>query len=117
MGAHASMRFIDNNQSWAATGKTLTSAVGLDVIKTDDSECVCVEQCLGRWQTSFQSSGGGSSYGNSIQVKFNKEFICPLLNQVRRAKYGEMVDLTSVNKLAKNESRFNRFTDTDIIGY
>jgi hypothetical protein len=44
------------------------------------------------------------------------EFRLPLVHQVWRTQYGALRNLPTVEKLAKNESCFDGFADTDIIG-
>src|SRR6202030_2279295 len=69
MCADAGVSFVDDDQGRAGPGETLATAVGLDVVETDDSVGIGIEQGLRRREIALQAGCRGRSDGNSVQVE------------------------------------------------
>ena len=95
--------------------KAVASLVCFDVVQAHDREGVRIEKRLRCRKPSFQARCRGGSDSHDVEVELRLEFGGPLLDQVRRTKYGDSINLAAVEQFSDDEASLNGFADTDVV--
>ena len=66
-------------------------------------------------QIAFKTIDRTGKNNRRLKIELFVEFALPLFRQIRRAKNTESVDFAAVDELAKDQTRFDRLTDPDVV--
>src|ERR1039458_10724955 len=108
LATDAGVSFVDDNQGWAGAGELGATTVGLDIVETDHSVWVRLEQALRGGQTPFKTTRFGRRHGDSIDIEFFREFRDPLIHEMWRAEHRKAVDNFASEQLADDKASVER---------
>jgi hypothetical protein len=112
----AGVGFVDDDALGSDGEEMFSVSLALDVVEADYSERVLLKETGSGGKGAFDASCAGGSQSDCSDMKAGCEFRLPLVHEVWWAQYGALRDLPSVEELAKDESCFDGFADTDIVG-
>ena len=113
--ADARMRLVDHHHLRAGAQEVVASAVALDEVEADDGERIGVEHADRVGQIPLQSRRAGGGHRHGGERKLVLKFAGPLVDQVRRAQYGEAFDLAPIQELADDHASLDSLADADVI--
>src|SRR5271165_466416 len=111
----ASVGFIDDHHFRACPEKIVPAAIGFDEIRRDNDMWVKLEKRLMQAAVTFEPSDCTREYEFGVYVEFFPQLRLPLLGKVRRAEYREALHFAAIQKLARDERRFNCFSNADVV--
>ena len=114
--ADTGVRLVDDDKFRAGTNEVVAMSVGLDVIQANHGEGMGVEDRIADRQPTLKAGGAAGGDRHRRDMETLVELAYPLLDEMRRAKYGHALDLAAVEQLTGNQRGLDGLADADIVG-
>ena len=110
------MGFIHNDAVHIHRLKIVAMLFAFDVVQTHHEHRKLIDDRFPVRHGLFQPSRRPGRQGFRLNVEVTAEFRHPLIHEVRGAQHRKPIDFPAIHHFPHDESGFNRFTDTDIVG-
>jgi hypothetical protein len=91
-------------------------SLAFDVVETDDDEGMLIEETDAGWKGAFNAVRARGGKCDRTHVESIFQFSLPLIHEMWRAKNSAAGDFATIKKFSNNETGFNGFSDSDIVG-
>ena len=115
-GKGAGVGLVHDHQLRAGSVKLVAPAIGFNKVSGDNHKGIVFEKRLAYPQVSLQAADRTGQHQFRVNMKFVSQFHLPLFGQRRGAQYSQALNLAAIQQLAGNQSGFDGFSDTHIIG-
>ena len=113
---HAGMRLVDDDELRAGAQEVAAAPVGFDVVERDHGDGMDLEHRLVGPQPALESGGGAGAHDLGVDAELLREFLLPLLAEMRRTDDRKAFDLAAVEQLPGDEARLDGLANADVVG-